>query len=195
MDGGHHKEILLLTCNTDTCYNLYYKINRERQMKKVLFMTDEKNELSALKIILLALNVLGCFVSYLGGRILPMGIVLLFPIFLVALTVSIFYIVKSTNSHAFDLFVLYFLPFLICAIIGWNVDQADSRLYRKKLLEAKNYVEKHYEENGVVPEQDDEYLIENGIYIQSWEDGGYKLWTHDAYIYNYDDDVRFHPRP
>ncbi|MBR6152985.1 MAG: hypothetical protein IKQ43_00950 [Treponema sp.] len=164
-------------------------------MKKVLFMTDKKDELNGIKIILLALSVLCCFVSYFGGRILPMGIVLLFPIFLVALVVSIFYIVKSTSIHAFDLFALYFLPFLICAIIGWNVDQTDSRRCRKKLLEAKNYVEKHYEENGVIPEQNDEYLIENGINIQSWEDRDYKLWIHDAYIYNYDDEVRFHPRP
>ena len=116
-------------------------------MKKVLFMTDEKDELNGIKIILLALSILCCFVSYFGGRILPMGLVLLLPIFLAALVVSIFYIVKSTSIHAFNLFALYFLPFLICAIIGWNVDQADSRRCRKKLLEAKNYAAKIFNIN------------------------------------------------
>ena len=34
MDGGHHKEILLLTCYTDTCYNIYYKNKQGKTNEK-----------------------------------------------------------------------------------------------------------------------------------------------------------------
>lgn len=163
--------------------------------KRVLFIIDKNGNLSAVKFVLLFINIFCCLLSFCGGMIFPLGIFILFPIFILALIVTIVYITKSACNHTFEIFTLYFLPLLVSACIGMMVDQIDTKHTKQKLLESKNYVEKYYEENGIMPDEDDEYLKDNAVRIRSEEYGNFVLYYKDARICGGDEHVYFLPRP
>ena len=169
----------------------------EKSMKRpVIFFENDKNEDK--KISLFVLNFIFIAISFLGGRYMPFGILLYPPIFIVSTIVSVYYLIKSIKNHTFELFTLYLLPALIALIIGMQIDSADTKKTEQQLLQAQAYVEQYYEQNGSLPDNDDEILkelhvnIDGAIYDEGYD---YELRGHGARIRRGDDHVFLYPRP
>ena len=166
--------------------------------REVILFENEKGEDSIPKILLFCLNFLFIAVSFVGGRLMPVGIVLYPPIFIVSLIVSIYHLRKSIKNHTFELFSLYLLPALIALIIGIQIDFADTKKTKEELLQAQAYVEQYYEQTGSLPDKDDETLKELhvSIYGEVYDEGyDYELHGHGAKIGRGDDHVFLYPRP
>lgn len=90
------------------------------------------------------------------------------------------------------------LPALIALIIGMSIDSADTKKTKKQLLQAQAYVEQYYEQNGSLPDNDDENLKELHVQISGevFDEGyDYELHGHGARIRRGDDHVFLYPRP
>ncbi|MBP5176101.1 MAG: hypothetical protein ILP07_09355 [Treponema sp.] len=77
-------------------------------------------------------------------------------------------------------------------------DTAETKKSIEIVLEAREYVDKFYEENGMLPGEDDEYFINHKLKFESYEEGDYNdftLYYKDAYMRKSDEKVRLCPRP
>ena len=133
---------------------------------KVLFLKTKDEDLSAGKCLIFLLDIVFAIAAYAGGKVLLLGFLVSFPIFIVGMIVTVVFIVKSVNTKTFEIMSLFFLPIIIAYIIGASVNSIQSERTRKNLLEAQSYVEKYYEQNGSYPGNDDPYLNELDVQIQ-----------------------------
>ena len=164
----------------------------------VIFLENDKNKDNTLKILLFCFNFIFVGIAFLGGRYWPFGILLYPPIFIVSTIVSVYYLIKSIKNHTFELYTLYMLPALIALIIGISIDSADTKKTKKELLLAQAYVEQYYEQNDLLPDNDDEKLKELHVQISGevFDEGyDYELHGHGARIRRGDDHVFLYPRP
>lgn len=134
--------------------------------KEVVFLASEDGDLSLGKLFVFGLDVLFAIASYQSGKIFPLGIIFLFPIFIISLIVSICYIVKTLRGDTFELLSFFLLPILIACMIGIGVDSGKSGKIEKNLLEAQRYVEQYYKLSGSFPLNDDPYLKELEVQIE-----------------------------
>ncbi len=166
--------------------------------RPMIFLRNDKNEKSIPKTLLFCLNFIFVIVAFIGGRFMPFGILLYPPIFIVSTTVSVYYLIKSIKNHTFEIYTLYMLPALIALIIGMSIDSADTKKTKKQLLQAQAYVEQYYEQNGSLPDNDDENLKELHVQISGevFDEGyDYELHGHGARIRRGDDHVFLYPSP
>ena len=164
----------------------------------MIFLRNDKNEESIPKTLLFCLNFIFVIVAFIGGRFMLFGILLYLPIFIVSTIVSVYYFIKSIKNHTFEIYMLYMLPALIALIIGMSIDSADTKKTKKQLLQAQAYVEQYYEQNGSLPDNDDENLKELHVQISGevFDEGyDYELHGHGARIRRGDDHVFLYPRP
>ncbi|MBP5443712.1 MAG: hypothetical protein J6Y60_10775 [Treponema sp.] len=162
--------------------------------KEVVFLASEDGDLSLGKLFVFGLNVLFAIASYQSCKILSLGIIIIFPIFIISLIVSICYIVKTLRGDTFELLSFFLLPVLVACIISIGVGAAKSQKIEKNLLEAQRYVEDYYKLSGSFPLNDDPYLKELDADIFGGEDY-YELHANGARIRRGDDKVYFYPRP
>ena len=166
--------------------------------RPVIFLLNDRNENSTPKLLLFVLNFIFVIVSFVGGKIMPLGIFLYLPIFIFSSIISVYYLVKSIRNHVLEIFALYLLPALIALIIGMAIDSADTEKTKKQLLQAQAYVEKYYEQNKSLPGNDDGTLKELNVVIRGEvhdEEYYYELQGKGARIRLGDDYVFFYPRP
>lgn len=166
--------------------------------RPVIFLENDKNEDSIPKLLLFILNFIFVGVAFLGGRYWPFGLLLYPPIFIVSTIVSVYYLIKSIKNHTFEIYTLYMLPALIALIIGMSIDSADTKKTKNQLLQAQAYVEQYYEQNGLLPDNDDENLKELHVQISGevFDEGyDYELHGNGARIRRGDDHVFLYPRP
>ncbi|MBO4638481.1 MAG: hypothetical protein J5710_01865 [Treponema sp.] len=166
--------------------------------RPVIFLQNDKNEDSIPKVLLFCLNFIFVIIAFLGGRYMPFGILLYPPIFIVSSIVSVYYLIKSIKNHTFELYTLYLLPAFISLIIGMRIDSADTKKTKNQLLQAQSYVEQYYEQNGSLPDNNDEKLKELHVQISGeiYDEGyDYELHGHGARIRRGDDHVFLYPRP
>ena len=168
--------------------------------REVILFKKDKNENgdSLPKIIFFWLNFFFVAIAFVGGRYMPFGYMLYPPIFIVSLIVSVYYFIKSIKNHTFELFSFYLFPALIALIIGIQIDSTDTKKTTQALLQAQAYVEQYYEQNGSLPDNDDENLKElhvqiTGEVLDEYYD--YELHGHGAKIGRGDDHVFLYPRP
>ena len=160
---------------------------------KVLFLENEDGEVVIGKVILLIVNVVLTLIGFLGGDYLHFYFLLLPPFSIFYLVVTIYYIAKSTVNQVFELHSLFFLPFLISVTLGALTDISESNQIKKNLLDAQNYVEQYYEQNGTLPDDDDPYLAEHRIQIKGI-DSYDKFLKADEYTKHYlEENNRFPP--
>ena len=160
---------------------------------KVLFLENEDGQLVIGKVILFILNIFLSLVSYFGGKFLHLYFLIMPPLSIFYLAVTIYFIVKSTGKQVFEIHSLYFLPFLIFVSLGAITDSAGTNKIRKNLLDAQNYVEQYYEQNGTLPDDDDPYLAEHRIQIKGI-DSYDKFLKADEYTKHYlEENNRFPP--
>lgn len=129
---------------------------------------------------------------------MPLGVILYPPIFIFSSIVSVYYLTKSIRKHSLEIFALYLLPALIALIIGMTIDSMKTVKTKKQLLQAQAYVEKYYEQNGSLPDNDDDTLKELHVTIRGevYDEGyDYELHGHGAKIRRRDDHVYLYPRP
>ncbi|MBO4320143.1 MAG: hypothetical protein J5857_06710 [Treponema sp.] len=160
---------------------------------KVLFLENGDGEVVIGKVILLIVNVVLTLIGFLGGEFLHFYFLLLPPFSIFYLVVTIYYIVKSTVNHVFELHSLFFLPFLISVTFGALTDISESNQIKKNLLDAQSYVEQYYKQNGSLPDNDDPYLAEHRVQIEGI-DSYDKYIKADEYIKHYlEENDRFPP--
>lgn len=166
--------------------------------RPVVFLENDRGEDSSPKILLFVLNFFFVIVSFVGGRFMPLGVILYPPIFIFSSIVSVYYLTKSIRKHSLEIFALYLLPALIALIIGMTIDSMKTEKTKKQLLQAQAYVEKYYEQNGSLPDNDDDTLKELHVTIRGevYDEGyDYELNGHGAKIRRGDDHVYLYPRP
>ncbi len=166
--------------------------------RPVVFLENDRGEDSSPKILLFVLNFFFVIVSFVGGRFMPLGVILYPPIFIFSSIVSVYYLTKSIRKHSLEIFALYLLPALIALIIGMTIDSMKTVKTKKQLLQAQAYVEKYYEQNGSLPDNDDDTLKELHVTIRGevYDEGyDYELHGHGAKIRRRDDHVYLYPRP
>ena len=166
--------------------------------RPVVFLENDRGEDSSPKILLFVLNFFFLLVSFVGGRFMPLGVILYPPIFIFSSIVSVYYLTKSIRKHSLEIFALYLLPALIALIIGMTIDSMKTEKTKKQLLQAQAYVEKYYEQNGSLPDNDDDTLKELHVTIRGevYDEGyDYELHGHGAKISRGDDHVYLYPRP
>ncbi len=153
--------------------------------RPVVFLENDRGEDSSPKILLFVLNFFFVIVSFVGGRFMPLGVILYPPIFIFSSIVSVYYLTKSIRKHSLEIFALYLLPALIALIIGMTIDSMKTEKTKKQLLQAQAYVEKYYEQNGSLPDNDDDTLKELHVTIRGevYDEGyDYELHGHGAKI-------------
>ena len=166
--------------------------------RPVVFLENDRGEDSSPKILLFVLNFFFVIVSFVGGRFMPLGVILYPPIFIFSSIVSVYYLTKSIRKPSLEIFALYLLPALIALIIGMTIDSMKTEKTKKQLLQAQAYVEKYYEQNGSLPDNDDDTLKELHVTIRGevYDEGyDYELHGHGAKIRRGDDHVYLYPRP
>lgn len=151
---------------------------------KVIFLENEDGDLVTGKVILFILNIFFSFISIFGGKYLHFYFLLIPPFSIFYFGISIYYIIKSIVNHVFELHSLFFLPFIFFVTLGAISDIDETNNIEKKLLDAQNYVEQYYEQNGFLPDNDDPYLAEQKINIRGI-DSYDKYAKADEYILNY----------
>ncbi|MBO4320144.1 MAG: hypothetical protein J5857_06715 [Treponema sp.] len=133
---------------------------------EVVFLQSEDGDLSIGKLLALGLDIILAVFSYIAGKIFPLGLGILFPLFLISLPINIWFIIRSVKDNTFEILSLYLLPILIAFIIGILVDSNKSSKAEENLLEAQRYVEQYYEQNGLLPDNDDPKLKELDVDLQ-----------------------------
>lgn len=162
--------------------------------RQIIFFSDKNSDIGAGKAILFLVNLVCSFLSFIGGRFMPLGFIFFLPIFVFSAIVTVFYIQKSRKNHTFEIFTLFYLPILFCGITGYALDRIDTNHTRKTILEAQSYVQNYYEEHNELPDKGDSFLSEKGVTIEG-EEGHFTLYYKDARIRDSENRVYFRPRP
>jgi len=137
------------------------------------------------------------FISYYGGRVLPMGLAFI-PIPLIfEFVITIYYIKNSVENKTIHFLCFSIIIFFIAFFIGIQVDNYQTDITRKYLINISNIIEeyKFVNEINYLTDKDinniglpENIYIENmgNDYILRYKDGIYRSETKTVY---------FRPRP
>ncbi len=135
-------------------------------MRRPIVFLRDSGEFSSTKICFLAFDVILSFLSFWGGKTLPLGFFLLIPIFTISLVVTIHFVEKSAVDQTFELLIFFCIPVFISGIAGFSVDLSETERTRENLLKAQNYVEQYHKLTGTLPNNEDAYLRELDVTIE-----------------------------
>ena len=149
--------------------------------REVIFLQSEDGDLSIGKCFVFLLLIIFSLASYIGGKEIFLGLLMFFPICITGLIVTIVFTVISVRNRTFEILALFFLPIIIAFFLGAFVKSIQNQKAEKNLLEAQSYVEKYYEQNGLLPDNDDPKLKELDVSLQGKEfylnPKNYQLYT------------------
>ncbi|MBO7639683.1 MAG: hypothetical protein J6S91_11980 [Treponema sp.] len=86
--------------------------------RRITFLDNEYGYLSTGKLLAFVFDLFLALISYSCGKMFPMGLGVMFPIFMMSLPINIYFIVRSVKDNTFELLSLYLLPILIAFVTG-----------------------------------------------------------------------------
>ena len=86
--------------------------------RRLVFLDNEYGYQSTGKLLAFVFDLFLALISYSCGKMFPMGLGVMFPIFMMSLPINIYFIVRSVKDNTFELLSLYLLPILIAFVTG-----------------------------------------------------------------------------
>ena len=137
-------------------------------------------------------------ISFLGGLILPLGIIFVAMGCLIGLIISILFIKKSMENKKVNLLSFGVIVTLMFTLLGFYFDIHRTNKIKEELYKLKAYVIKYVEENGELPNfENDEYIskYKNKPSLSYYGDGKFDIRYMDGIISSESNDIGFRPRP
>lgn len=144
------------------------------------------------------LLLLASVISFLGGLILPLGIIFVAEGCLIGLIISILFIKKSMENKKVNLLSFGVIVTLMFTLLGFCFDIHRTNKIKEELYKLKAYVIKYVEETGELPNfENDEYIsrYKNKPSLSDYGDGKFDIRYMDGIISSESNDIGFRPRP